>query len=65
MFDYTTDDERRDHMARMEAKNVLCLVKFVMLHHECKVAGKTARGRWRIGASNARRRAHGDGSSER
>ena len=40
MLGYTMDDARRDHMAHMEAK-MFAPGAFVMLHHECKVAGKT------------------------
>ena len=48
MLDYTTDDARRDHMARMEAK-MFAPGAFVMLHHECKAAGKPHEDAGRIG----------------
>ena len=57
MLDYTTDDARRDHMARMEAK-MFAPGAFVMLHHECKAAGKPHEDAGRIRAHRvARRRA--------
>lgn len=48
MLDYTIDDARRDSMARMEAK-MFAPGAFVMLHHECKVAGKQHEDAGRIG----------------
>jgi len=54
MLDYTMDDARRDHMARMEAEMfapgaLFAPGAFVMLHHECKVAGKPHPDAGRIG----------------
>ena len=48
MLDYTIDDARRDSMARMEAK-MFAPGAFVMLHPECKVAGKPHEDAGRIG----------------
>jgi len=48
MLDYTMDDARRDHMARMEAK-MFAPGAFVMLHHACKAAGKPHPDAGRIG----------------
>lgn len=48
MLDYTLDDARRDHMARMEAK-MFAPGAFVMLHHACKVDCKPHEDAGRIG----------------
>lgn len=48
MLDYTMDDARRDHMARMEAK-MFAPGAFVMLHHARKVDCKPHEDAGRIG----------------
>lgn len=47
-MNHTLDDACREHLARMEAK-MFAPGAFVMLHHECKVAGKPHEDAGRIG----------------